>query len=49
MKPFVYPIICLLVPQLWAVAVARGFALREQRKDRVARAKAASVGKDFSI
>ena len=40
---------CLLVPQLWAFVLARGFALRAARKERAARARAAEAPRDFSI
>jgi hypothetical protein len=48
-KGWIYPLLCLLVPQLWAVLVARGFARRELRKQRALREKAASAPTDFSI
>ena len=49
MRPWIYPAICLLVPQLWAVLVARGFARRARQKEKALREKAAEAPRDFSI
>jgi len=49
MKAWVYPVICFVVPQLWAVVFARGAAAWERRQERAARRRAADQPKDFAI
>jgi hypothetical protein len=46
---WIYPLVCLVVPQLWAVVAARAFARRERPREMAARARAAAAPRDFSI
>jgi hypothetical protein len=44
-----YAVLCLTVPQLWAVVLVRGFAVWTRRRELEARRRAASPPKDFTI
>ncbi len=49
MKAWIYPLVCVVVPQLWGFVAAKAFARAERQREKAARAKAAAAPRDFSI
>ena len=49
MPTWLYAIVCLAVPQLWAFALARGLDAWTRRQDLAARRRAGAAGEDFRI
>jgi len=48
-RAWVYPVICLLVPQLWAVVVVRVLAAWTRRRELAARRRSGAPPSDFTI